>query len=344
LGAEKIAGPFMNKVLITGGGGFVGLAIVRQLRARGIKCAVAGRHTYPEAEALGAECLAGDIRDREFVRKCCQGMDTVFHVAAMAGIWGRWRDYHDINVLGTENVLAGCRSAGVNHLVYTSTPSVVFNQQSIRDGCELLPYADRFLCHYARSKAMAEQQVLAASDSALLTCAIRPHLVWGPGDPHLILRLIDRGRRGQLRQVGAGENLVDISYVDNVAHAHLLAADNLSGIGTAAGQAYFISQGEPVNLWQWIGELFSHLDIRPVGTKISYKTAYSFGFLLEHGYGLASLLGLLQQEPPMTRFLAQQLAKSHYFSIVKARQDLGYQPLVTTKEGMERLFASLLHQ
>ena len=328
----------MNKALITGGGGFVGQAIVRQLRARDIECLVIGRHLYPEVEALGAVCRQGDICDRDFMRACCRDVDTVFHVAALAGIWGRWQDYYATNVLGTANVLAGCRAAGVRHLIYTSTPSVVFNQQSIENGDEQLPYADRFLCHYARSKVMAEQLILAASDHDLRTCAIRPHLVWGPGDPHLIPRLIERGRKGRLRQVGAGENLVDISYVDNVAHAHLLAADNLAGAGTAAGRAYFISQGEPVNLWQWIGELFSRLDIAPVRAKISYPAAYTIGALLEGIYRLAGR----QQEPPMTRFLAQQLAKSHYFSIARSSHDLGYQPPVSTKEGMERLLASLI--
>lgn len=326
-----------KKALITGGGGFVGKAIVRQLRARGIHCLVLGRHLYPEVQALGAVCRLGDIRDRECVMECCRGVDTVFHVAALAGIWGPWRDYHGINVLGTENVIAGCRSAGVRHLVYTSTPSVIFNRRSIRNGDERMPYAHRFLCNYAKSKVMAERMILAASTAGLATCAIRPHLIWGPGDPHLIPRLIQRGRAGQLRQVGAGDNLVDIAYIDNVAHAHLLAADNLETTATAAGRAYFISQGEPVNLWQWIGELFSRLDIAPVRVTISYPVAYGIGALLE---GIHAARGS-RQEPPMTRFLAQQLAKSHYFSIARAQKELGYQPLVSTAQGMERLLASL---
>ncbi len=327
----------MKMALITGGGGFVGQAIVRQLRARGVACRVLGRHVYPQVEALGAVCRQGDIADRKWVRECCAGVDTVFHVAARAGIWGRWPEYYATNVLGTENVIAGCRAAGVTTLVYTSTPSVVFNQQSIINGDERLPYADRFFCHYACSKVMAEKAVLAASDDGLATCALRPHLIWGPDDPHLIPRLLARGKAGTLRQVGTGENLVDISYIDNVAHAHLLAADNLAGCRTAAGQAYFISQGEPVNLWQWIGELFSRLDIRPVGAHIPYAVAYGMGALLE----AASLLTGRQQEPPMTRFLAQQLAKSHYFSIAKAQRELGYQPLISTAQGMEHLLLSL---
>lgn len=327
----------MQKVLITGGGGFVGKAIVRQLLARDVHCLVVGRHEYPELTALGVTCRQGDICDRGFIRDCCRGMDTVFHVAAKAGIWGRWRDYYAANVLGTDNVLAGCRAEGVRHLVYTSTPSVVFNSRSICNGDEQLPYATRFLCHYARSKVMAEQLILSASDHNLRTCALRPHLVWGPGDPHLIPRLIERGRKGQLRQVGEGRNLVDISYIDNVAHAHLLAADNLAGVGTGAGRAYFISQGEPVNLWQWIGDLFCRLDIEPVRTTISYQAAYGLGALLEGCYRLAGR----QEEPRMTRFLAEQLARSHYFSIARARHDLGYQPLVSTDQGMERLLTHL---
>jgi len=327
----------MRKVLITGGGGFVGKAIVRLLRARDIHCLVVGRHQYPEVQALGAICRQGDIRDRDFIVECCRGVDTVFHVAALAGIWGRWRDYHGVNVLGTENVIAGCRESGVSHLIYTSTPSVVFNQHSICNKNEDLPYAEHFLCHYARSKVMAERLILAASNKGLRTCALRPHLIWGPGDPHLIPRLIERGRAGQLRQVGAGENLVDISYIDNVAHAHLLAADNLETVATAAGRAYFISQGEPVNLWQWIGELFSRLDIAPVRVKVSYPMAYGLGALLEGAYHLTGC----RREPRMTRFLAQQLAKSHYFSIARAREELGYQPLVSTAQGMERLVLSL---
>jgi len=214
---------------------------------------------------------------------------------------------------------------------------VVFNQHSICNGNEDLPYAEQFLCHYARSKVMAERLILAASNKGLRTCALRPHLIWGPGDPHLIPRLIERGRAGQLRQVGAGENLVDISYIDNVAHAHLLVADNLETVATAAGRAYFISQGEPVNLWRWIGELFSRLDIAPVRVKVSYPMAYGLGALLEVGYHLTGC----RQEPRMTRFLAQQLAKSHYFSIARAREELGYQPLVSTAQGMERLVLSL---
>lgn len=327
----------MRRTLVTGGGGFVGSYIVRLLRRRGVECLVVGRNRYPELEALGARCLQGDICDLSFLLDCCREVDTVFHVAALAGIWGKWEDYYRINVLGTENILNACQKNRVRHLVYTSTPSVVFNGEDIVNGDERLPYAERFLCHYARSKVLAEKMVLAQAGKELLTCAIRPHLVWGPGDPHLVPRLLERGRKRQLKKVGDGTNLVDISYVENVAEAHILAAENLESSGTASGQAYFISQGEAVNLWQWIDELFQRMDVPPVRSQVPFTLAYAAGTLLEGVHRLVKP----EKEPRMTRFLAEQLAKSHCFSIAKARQEIGYSPRISTEEGMEKLCRSL---
>jgi nucleoside-diphosphate-sugar epimerase len=175
--------------------------------------------------------------------------------------------------------------------------------------------------------------VLAANSDVLKTCAIRPHLVWGPGDPHLIPRLVERGKRNQLKIIGNGRNLVDITYIDNAAEAHLLAAKKINSSATAAGNAYFISQGEPVNLWNWINELFTRLGIQPVKRKIGFGSAYAVGTLLE---GIHMWFGM-DKEPKMTRFLAEQLAKSHWFSIENARRDLGYVPRVSTQEGIERV-------
>ena len=323
----------MSRIVVTGGGGFVGKAIVRMAVARGDECTVIGRNRYPEVEALGARCLTGDIRDADFVAGALQGGETVIHVAALAGIWGPWERYRSINVVGTENVIAACHRSGVRHLVYTSTPSVVFARDDIQGGDEDLPYPQTFLCSYARSKAMAERAVLAANSERLATCAIRPHLVWGPGDPHLVPRLLEKGRAGQLARVGRGDNLVDISYVDNVAHAHLLAADNLASSRSAAGKPYFVSQGTPVNLWNWIGELYQRVGVPPVTRSVPFPLAYAAGGLLELLYGLTGR----QQEPRMTRFLAEQLAKCHYFSLDAIVRDLGYEPLVSTEEGMDNL-------
>lgn len=325
----------MRKALVTGGGGFVGLAVVRALRARGIETSVVGRHRYPAAEAAGASCLVGDIRDAEFMNQAAAGHDTVFHVAAKAGIWGSRDAYYSINATGTENVIAACRQQGVRVLVQTSTPSVVFAGRDIEGGDETLPYSTNPLCDYAATKIIAERKVLAANCEALRTCALRPHLIWGPEDTQIIPRLLERGRQGRLRIVGDGRNRVDISYIDNVADAHLLAADNLWGTATAAGQPFFISQGEPVALWDWINSLFARVGVQAISRRVELARAWRAGVVLEAVYRLLPLPG----EPPMTRFLAEQLALSHWFSIEKARTLLGYRPQVATAEGLERLVA-----
>lgn len=325
----------MKRILVTGGGGFVGTAIVRMALAQGLECQVLGRNSYPAIVALGASSLVGDIGDYRQVAAACQGVDTVFHVAALAGIWGKWDDYFRTNVQGSENVIRACRENGIRRLVYTSTPSVVFNGRDIVAGDESLPYATRFLCHYARSKVMAERMVLAANDGRLLTCALRPHLIWGPGDPHLLPRLLAQGRKKALRIVGDGRNKVDISYIDNVAHAHLLAGRNLATSATAAGKAYFISQGRPVELWPWLNSVFADAGIPPVRSRIPLALAYGLGALLEICHHLTAPA----KEPRMTRFVAEQLARTHYFSLENAERDLGYAPLVTTESGMQFLSA-----
>lgn len=329
----------MKKILVTGGGGFVGKAIVKMAAEKGLDCTVIGRNRYPEVEALGGRCLCGDIRDATFMGKAINHVDTVFHVAALAGIWGTWSEYYGINVQGTANVIAACRKNSIPHLVYTSTPSVVFNRDHIQGSDEGLPYADRFLCNYAKSKVMAEKLVLAAQDETLSTCAIRPHLIWGPGDPHLIPRLLQKGKRGQLKRVGSGANMVDISYVDNVAHAHILAGHNLHTDKRAAGKAYFVSQLKPVNLWEWINELFTRVGIAPVTQSVPFSIAYAAGAAME----VVHNIWMKEQEPRMTRFLAEQLAKSHYFSCAAIERDLGYSPVVSTEDGMKNLVNWIQH-
>jgi len=333
MGSKGSISPDIKKVLVTGGGGFVGKAIVKMLTGKGVACTVVGRNSYPEIEAIGAECVVGDITDAGLMAAATKNADTVFHVAAMAGIWGSWKKYYNTNVLGTKNIIQSCRVNNVPRLIYTSTPSVVFNQKDIVSGDETLPYATDFLCNYAKTKVLAERLVLAANDESLHTCAIRPHLIWGPGDPHLIPRLIESGRKKKLKMVGSGNNRVDISYIDNVAYAHVLAAHNLSTSRTAAGNSYFIGQDEPVVLWEWINSLFSRLGIPEVTSTVSYPTAYRIGGLLEFLHTIFRL----KKEPAMTRFLAQQLSKSHYFSHKKAQNDLGYKPIVSTEDGMVSL-------
>jgi len=324
-------------VLVTGAGGFLGLYIVEQLVARGDKVRAFCRGEYPELAALGVETVRGDIRDRQATVAACQGIDTVFHAAAVADIWGPWRHFYEINTLGTRHVVEGCRRHGVGRLIYTSSPSVTFDGSDQRAVDESAPYPVRWLCHYPHTKALAEREVLAANGQRLSTCSLRPHLIWGPRDRHLIPRLLDRARSGRLRRVGDGTNLVDMIYVENAASAHLAAADVLEPDSPVAGSAYFISQGEPVNCWQWIDEILDLAGLPPVAKSISLPAAWRVGATLELAYRLLRI----QSEPPMTRFLAAQLATSHYFDITRARTDFGYQPTISTVEGMRRLAAEL---
>ncbi len=320
--------------LVTGAGGFLGRYIAEQLVARGDQVRSFSRGDYPELGKLGIQLVQGDLRDPPAVARACAGVDVVFHTAGVAGIWGPRDYFHGINARGTQNVIAGCLRHDVRKLVYTSSPSVTFDGSDQLRVDESAAYPERWLCHYAHSKALAEQQVLAANvDARLATCALRPHLIWGPRDEHLIPRLLDRARRGRLIQVGNGTNLVDISYVENAATAHLQAADALDHESPVAGQAYFLSQGEPVNCWDWIGEILQIADLPPIKRSISQVGAWRVGHLLELTY---RTLGL-RTEPSMTRFLAAQLATSHYFDISKAQRDFGYKPHISTKEGMRRL-------
>ena len=322
------------KALVTGGGGFLGRYIVEKLVGRGDSVRVLARGRYPELESLGVETVQTDLRDQSAVVKACEKVDVVFHVAALPAIWGKWKDFYGINVQGTRNVLAGCRAHGVSRLVYTSTPSVVFDQSDLCNVDEAYPYPGRYNCHYPATKAMAERIIIDANgQEGLLTTSLRPHLVWGPRDKHLIPKILQRAKARQLHIVGDGLNKVDITYVENAAEAHLLAADHLKVDSPVAGQAYFISQGEPVVLWDFINQLLERLGIPQISKAVSYRAAKSIGALLELVYTVLSLNG----EPRMTRFLASQLARSHYFDISRARRDFGYSPRITTSEGLERL-------
>lgn len=320
--------------LVTGGGGFLGRYIVEQLQARGDSVRLFSRGDYPELARAGVEVVRGDLRDQTALLQAVRGVDSVFHVAALPGIWGDWKRYYEINTLGTENVLRACQDQGVQRLVYTSSPSVVYDGRSHLNADESLPYPRNWLCHYPHSKALAEQAVLAADTrNGLRTVSLRPHLIWGPRDNHLIPRLIARARAGRLIRIGDGENLISMSYVENTAAAHLQAHDALLRTGKNAGKAYFVNEPEPVRLWEWIGQILALGGLPPVKRSISPAAARSIGRCFEVAYTLLRK----QSDPPMTRFLASQLSQSHTYSVQRAREDFDYSPLVTAEEGMRRL-------
>ena len=321
------------KILVTGGLGFVGNAIVRSLLAEGHEVHALGRTSDPPLNKLlhGLHYHCHDLSEHILKKDWFEGTDTVFHVAAKAGVGGRYEEYKLANLIATEQLLLACSQMEVSHFIYTSTPSVSFSTRPIRGGDESLPYSKEVFSPYASTKALAEQSVLSAHNpKGMRTLALRPHLVWGHGDPHLLPRVISKHRAGKLKIVGDGKNRVDLTHLDNVVHAHLCALRSMVSDRQLGGKAYFVGQGEPVLLWDWLNEIFSELGLPRLEKSVSYGTAYRLGHLIEGIWALFSLAG----DPPMTRFVATQLAHDHWFSSLAAEKDLGYRPLIDMEEAM----------
>jgi nucleoside-diphosphate-sugar epimerase len=318
-------------VLVTGGGGFLGSAIVRLLISRGEKVRSLSRGHYPELERQGVEHLRADLADPQAVRRACQGVEAVFHVAAKFGTWGRYEAYYQANTQATLNLLSACREAGVSRLIYTSSPSVIFDGRDMRGVDESAPYPKRFEGPYAQTKALAEQAVLQAARDGFPAIALRPHLIWGPGGLHLIERILSRARR--LRIVGDGANKVDTIYVDNAAWAHLLAEDALRRNPALSGRTYFVSQDQPIAFAQMLNDILAAGGRPPITRKVSPFLARLAAFVCESVY---KTLGI-ETEPPITRFQVDAMATDHWFDISAIKRDLGYRPVVSTEEGLQRL-------
>lgn len=353
----------VQHAFVTGAGGFLGKAICLRLLAAGIKVTGFARGHYPELEALGVVMLQGDLVNKDLLQQAMQGCDIVFHVASKAGVWGDRDSYFCPNVKGAANVIAACKALKIDKLVYTSTPSVTFAGQDESGIDESTPYATRFLNHYAHSKAIAEKMMLdanqvgdmplenpdvtqvssqvttqATAPYALKTVALRPHLIWGPGDPHLVPRVLSRGRLGKLKLVGREDKLVDTIYIDNAAYAHVLAALELcQAKPKCQGKAYFLSNDEPITMAKMFNLILACDALPPVTKRVPQSVAYVAGTVLETVYFLLKK----QEEPMMTRFVARQLSCSHYFDISAAKRDLGYRALVSINQGMARLKVSL---
>jgi len=348
---NELAGQ-VRHVFVTGAGGFLGKTICQLLRMADINVTGFARGNYPELSQIGVNMVQGDISDYASVKNAMASCDLVFHVAAKAGVWGNKEDYYQPNVQGTINIIKACQDHAITRLVYTSTPSVTFAGVDEAGIDESQPYANNYLNYYGETKAQAEQLVLAAAkntektstqervsqEAKLKTVALRPHLIWGPNDPHLVPRVLERAKAGKLKLVGKEDKLVDTIYVDNAAYAHILAAIALAKPNSNCnGKAYFISNDEPITMATMLNKILSCAELPSVTKRVPSVIAYGVGAMLEWLY---KLLGK-KQEPIMTRFVARQLSTSHYFDISAAKNDLAYLPLVSINEGMKRLKTSL---
>jgi 2-alkyl-3-oxoalkanoate reductase len=343
VGREKTFGEIRNQkeepvtekknetALVTGGGGFLGKALIRQLLLKGNVVRSFSRGAYPELDDLGAIHLQGDICDPIAVERACEGVDIVYHTAAKAGVWGKYEDYYTTNVLGTQNVIAACRNNNVRRLICTSSASVIYTGKDMEGGDESLPYPARYMTHYPETKAMAERLIVQASDNRLKTMVLRPHLIWGPEDHHLVPRIIERAKK--LLIIGNGKNIADTIYIDNAVDAHVLAGEKLIEKPDLSGKIYFISQEEYIPVWTMINRILEAAGCRPIKRRIPAPLAWIAGAVLEGVYRVLNI----EKEPQLTRFVVRELSTSHWYDISAVKKDLGFKPRVSVDEGMKRL-------
>jgi nucleoside-diphosphate-sugar epimerase len=319
------------RVLVTGGTGFLGRHLVDALLARGHQVRVLGRNprVCQQLTAAGVEVCQADLRDASAVSLACEGIEAVFHVAALSAAWGKWADFHSVNVEGTRHVIAGCLTHQVGRLIHVSSPSVVFRGRDLHEATEADSYPRRYLAVYSLSKKLAEVQVNEAARRGLATVILRPKAIFGPGDTSLLPRLVAAAGQGRLPQVGPGENRVDLTYVENVVQALLLAL----AAPQAAGKTYTITNGEHVPLWPLIRTVLRRLGIEASLRPLPYWVVYTLAAGMELR---ATLSG---REPLLTRYTTAILGRTQTYDISAARRDLGYAPVVSVAEGVERTVA-----
>ena len=324
------------KILVTGGGGFLGSAVCRQLSDLGHEVIAFQRRPAAHLLAHGVRSVQGDISRIEDLTAAGDGIDAVVHTAGKAGVWGKPADYRRINVLGTQNVLDLCHQYSVRWLVHTSSPSIVHAGGDVCGADESIPIADHFNAPYPETKAEAEKRVIAANSDTLQTTALRPHLIWGPGDPHILPRLAAKARRGSLALPGP-DKLIDTIFVENAALAHVLALLELSESARCAGKAYFVTNNEPMAQGEIIRKLLAAIGIQVEIRAVPVGLAMKAGAVCEWAWNALSL----KSEPPVTRFSVEQLATAHWFDTTAATRDFGYLPKFSIEEGLKILGESV---
>jgi 2-alkyl-3-oxoalkanoate reductase len=320
-------------ILVTGGTGFLGKHLAAALLERGHQVHLLGRNfaQVQELIARGASPVQADLRDRNTVSAACAGMDIIYHAGALSTPWGKHADFYAINVGGTEAVLAGCQAHNVRRLLYVSSPSTVFDGNDQIYATEDAPYPRRFTSIYSLTKKLGEDRVNAAAASGMQTVIVRPKAIFGPGDQALLPRLIAAARQRRLPQIGNGRNLVDLTYIENVVHALILAAE----APAASGKTYTITNGEHALLWDVIRDVLKQLGMSTQLRQIPSSVAMSAASLLEMRSALSG------KEPLLTRYSVMILARTQTYDISKAERELGYIPQVSLADGIERTLETL---
>lgn len=321
------------RVLVTGCSSLIGVGVAAVLAARGDEVVAFQRSWSDDLATLGVEQRLGDIRNPETVADAAEGCDAVVHLAAKVGVVGSWEDYRAINVDGTGNVLAALGVHEIQRLVYVSSPSVSHGGEPIVGGGADAPVLGRTHAWYPESKAIAEVMALAAASDSVGVVAIRPHLVWGPGDTQLVGRIVERAATGRLVLVSGGRALVDTTYVDNAASALVAALDAVHPGAVCSGRAYVVSNGEPRTIHELVEGICRAAGVEFAPRNVSLRVGRVVGALVERAWPLLRRSG----EPPLTEFLAEQLGTAHWFDPRPVRDDLGWVPHVSVDEGLRRL-------
>jgi 3beta-hydroxy-delta5-steroid dehydrogenase/steroid delta-isomerase len=322
--------------LVVGGSGFLGSHLVQALIQNNCSVRIISHISVDHLDPR-VQVMVGDICDPDFVLEACKGVDTVFHLASVIATSrlmpkSAKEQIYSVNIRGTENVIRACQESEVNRLIYTSTNNVVFDREIVQ-GDETLSYAEQIIDLYTETKIEAEKKIVAANSESLLTCAIRPGGIYGPGDNCMLKRFVEALKKGTLRfTLGCAHTLGDCVYIDNLVYAHLLAARQLKKEASAvAGQVYFISDGVPANYFEFLKPLILGLGYPYPKRSIPYPLAYFLGFISELLYWLFHT-----SEPQLTRMSAKKVCVTNYFSIEKAKHELGYEPLVSQSEGVQQ--------